>query len=194
MSRIVVGVSGASGIILGYRMVEALALAGHHVHLVLSKGACFTAIEELGTEYASGEKWMKLYSKEVQKRVTCHSISDFSASIASGSFLTDGMIVIPCSMASLAAIALGLADNLLRRAADVVLKERRPFIVVPREAPLSEIHLENMLKITRMGGVVLPPMPAWYLHPKNMDDVESFIVARAFDALKLKSPPAKRWE
>jgi 4-hydroxy-3-polyprenylbenzoate decarboxylase len=104
------------------------------------------------------------------------------------------MLLIPCSMATLAAVAMGLGDNLIRRAADVTLKERRRLVVVPRETPLHEAHLDNMVRITRMGGVILPPVPAWYNQPRSLEDVENFVVGRAFDLLGIDSALYRRWD
>jgi len=176
MARIVVGVTGASGVILAKRAVELLIANGHQVEVVISKAADYTPSLE-----------------NVELPEATHKIHDIGASIASGSYQVDGMLLIPCSMATLAAIACGLSDNLIRRAADVTLKERRKLVIIPREAPFSEIHLENMLKITRMGGVILPPSPAWYLHQKSLQDVEEFIVGRAFDLLGLEANFSPRW-
>ena len=124
--------------------------------------------------------------------MSIHSIADFGSPIASGTFLTHGMVVIPCSMATLAAIATGLSDNLLRRAADVILKERRRLILVPREAPLSSIHLQHMLTLSNMGAVIVPPQPAWYTFPKTIGDVEDHIVGRVLDMLGIHTQYA-RW-
>lgn len=193
MARIVVGISGATGIILGVRTVRALTQLGHFVELVMTKDAHLTALEELGREYASGELLVKQLTQDKQNLVRLHHIQDFASPIASGSFLTDGMIVIPCSMATVAAIGVGLSDNLLRRAADVIIKERRPLVLVPREAPFSEIHLENMLKLSRLGVTIVPPVPAWYTQPKTLEDVENFIVGKALDALKISHELYPRW-
>ena len=193
MHRIVVGVSGASGIVLAHKTVDALTKLGHQVDLVISRDAFFTAVEEMGIEYSTMEKFLSHFTEEQRVLIHPHRINDFTAPIASGSFKFYGMVIVPCSMATLAGVAMGLSDNLLRRAADVALKERRPLVIVPRESPFSEIHLENMLKITRMGGVIVPPCPAWYNHPKSLDDVENFIVGRTLDALKIEHSLYKRW-
>ncbi|HXF29171.1 MAG TPA: flavin prenyltransferase UbiX, partial [Chlamydiales bacterium] len=189
--QIVVGISGASGICLGHLTVRALLDAGHDVHLVMTKDACLTALEEMGHEFSSVTKFIETFGE--QKRLHSHTIHDFRAPIASGSFSVDGMIIIPCSMASLAAIAMGLSDNLLRRAADVTLKERRPLVIVPRETPFNDIHLENMLKLSRMGATIVAPIPAWYTRPKTLEDVERFIVGRALDALKIENNLYPKW-
>lgn len=193
MARIIVGVSGASGIVLAHRTINALTLMQHEVELVMTRDAAHTACEEMGLDYSTSEKFIGSFSIDQQRLIKINKIHDFSASIASGSFPVYGMIIIPCSMATLAATSIGLSDNLLRRAADVTLKERRPLVIVPREAPLSEIHLENMLRLTRMGAVIVPPVPGWYTQPKSLADVENFIVGRALDALKIDANLYKRW-
>jgi 4-hydroxy-3-polyprenylbenzoate decarboxylase len=192
MGRYVVGVSGASGIVLALHVLRALTSQGHRVELTLSQYALYTASLELGKAYGTPAKFLaKLEKKEL---ITLHSNHDVGCAIASGSFLTDGMIIIPCSVATLAAVACGLGDNALRRAADVTLKEKRPLILVPREAPFSEIHLENMLKLSRLGAIIIPPVPAWYTEPKSIEDVEKFIVGKVLDALKLEHNLYPRWK
>ncbi len=192
MGRYVVGVSGASGIILALRTLEALTTLGHHVELTMSQYALYTAALEMGKEYSTPTKFLSHIKNS--DLVTLHSNQDVGCAIASGSFITDGMIIIPCSVTTLAAVAVGLGDNALRRAADVTLKEKRPLIIVPREAPFSEIHLENMLKLSRMGTTILPPVPAWYTQPKSLEDVENFIVGKVLDALKVDHSLYPRWK
>lgn len=182
MARIVVGISGASGVILGHKAVLALIQEGHFVELVISKAAHLTAAEEIHS------------FPKYPESVTLHAPSNFAASIASGSYPHDGMLVIPCSMATLAAIALGLSDNLLRRSADVTIKEKRPLTLVPRETPLSPIHLEHMLTLSRLGVTILPPVPAWYTHPQTLNDIENFIVGKALDSLKINHSLYPRWK
>jgi flavin prenyltransferase len=193
MARLIVGISGASGIVLAHRLVAALAQHGHFVEFMMTKDAGLTAYEEMGEAFASPVKFIKTFSIETQKHIRLHNIQDFGSPIASGSFLTDGMIVIPCSMTTLSAMSIGLSDNLLRRAADVTLKEKRRLVIVPREAPLSEIHLENMLRLARMGAMIIPPQPAWYTKPKTLEDVENHIVGRTLDALQIYTSYS-RWE
>jgi 4-hydroxy-3-polyprenylbenzoate decarboxylase len=123
-----------------------------------------------------------------------HQLADMGASVSSGSFLTEGMVVIPCSMRTLASIAHGYGEHLVHRAADVILKERRKLVLVARETPLSTIHLENMLKLASMGVTILPPMPAFYNHPQSVDDIVDHIVARVLDQFGLSAPFAKRWD
>lgn len=194
MGRFVIGVTGASGLILAYRAVKALIESEHDVELVFTQNAAYAASLEMEVKLNSAMRWVESFDEKMQKKITIHPIKDVGSTIGSGSFPTDGMVVIPCSMSTLAAIALGLADNCLRRAADVMLKERRPLIIVPRESPLNEIHLEHMLKLTRMGAIIVPPVPAWYNFPKSIEDVENFIVGKALDALKVPNQLYIRWK
>lgn len=182
--RLVVGMTGATGAPLGMRLLEALhELDEVETHLVLSRWARTTL--ELETPYTA---------REIAKLAeVVHGTGDQSAPIASGSFRTDGMIVIPCSMKTLAGIRTGYADGLIGRAVDVILKEGRKLVLVPRESPLSEVHLSNMLDLARMGAVIVPPMPAFYNHPQNIDDMVDHIVARVLDQFGLPAPRARRW-
>jgi 4-hydroxy-3-polyprenylbenzoate decarboxylase len=193
MARIVVGISGASGTILAVHLISALTSSGHFVEMVMSKDAVLTAKVELGDVYATPERFIDQFSKDQQSHIRLHGIHNFFAPIASGSFFFDACVVVPCSMATLAAISCGLSDTVLRRAADVALKERRKLIIVPRETPLNAIHLENMLKLAHMGVSFVPPMPAWYLHPKSVKDVELAIVSRILDQLGCPTDLAPRW-
>lgn len=193
MKRLVVGITGASGIILARKLIENLALDGYAIELLMSQHALYTAKFELDSEKTTVKKFIAGFSKAVQDRITSHAIADVGCSVASGSYPVDGMIIIPCSMATVAAVAVGLADNALRRAADVTIKERRKLIIVPRETPLSEIHLENLLKLARLGATIIPPIPAWYTNPKTLDDIENFIVGKILDALHLPHNLYPRW-
>jgi len=193
MGRYVIGISGASGVILGFRTVIALATMGHEVELILTQHALYAAKIEMGNGMATGKKFVEALPKEIQGKVTLHPVNDIAASVASGSYPTEGMAIIPCSMATAAAVSLGLADNALRRAADVTIKEKRPLILVPREAPLSEIHLENLLRLAKLGAIIIPPVPAWYTLPKSLDDIENFIVGKVLDAFKLPHTLYPRW-
>jgi len=191
MENVVIGISGASGIILGYRTVDVLTHLGYNVELVITDDAHVTAAIEMEDSLT---KSLEAFEDPQRARIRYHDIRDFTASIASGSYHTAGMIIIPCSMATLAAIAQGLSDNLLRRAADVTIKERRPLVVVPRETPLSAVHLENMLRIARLGGTIVPPVPGWYAKPKSLSDIEDFIVGRALDAIGIHTDIYSRWQ
>src|SRR5262249_18387162 len=153
------------------RLITALTQGGHAVELVMSQNALYTATLELGKDFKTVAKFVGQLPSFAQEKVTIHPIQDLGCAVASGSFRVEGMIIIPCSMTTVAALAVGLGDNALRRAADVTLKEKRPLILVPREAPLSEIHLENLLKLSRLGATIIPPVPAWYTEPKSLEDV-----------------------
>ncbi len=183
MRKLVVGITGATGVIFGIRLLEALREADVETHLVISKWAHQTIEHE--TVYTA---------TQVRDLATvAYEPGAMGAAISSGSYITDGMVVIPCSMRSLAAIALGTGDHLVHRAADVVLKERRRLVLVAREMPLSEIHLENMLKLARMGVTIMPPMPAFYNHPRGLDDMVDHVVARVLDQFGIAAHFARRW-
>lgn len=183
-TRLIVGITGATGTIFGVRLLEMLRDTDVETHLVMSRWAARTLTHE--TPYTI---------EQVQQLVThSYQSGDQGAAISSGSFLTRGMIVAPCSMRTLAAIAHGYGDNLIHRAADVVLKERRKLVLLTREAPLSDIHLENMLKLSRMGAVIVPPVPAFYNHPQTLDEMINHIVMRALDQFDLHLNVIKRWD
>jgi len=182
--RLIVGITGATGIIFGIRLLEILQETEIETHLVLSRWAARTLVHE--TAYTV---------EQVQALAThVYPVTDQGAPISSGSFVTDGMIIVPCTIRTLAAIAHGLADNLIHRAADVILKERRRLVLAVREAPLSEIHLENMLKLARMGAVIAPPMPSFYGRPRSIDDLVNHTVVRLLDQLDIQLDVANRWE
>jgi flavin prenyltransferase len=181
--RIIVGITGATGTVLGIRTLQVLKDAGVETHLVMSKWGARTLLHE--TPHTVD------YVKSLATVV--YGDSDQGAAISSGSFVTDGMIVAPCSVRTLAAIAHGHGDNLIHRAADVVLKERRRLLLMVRETPLSEIHLENMLKLSRMGVVIMPPMPAFYTNPQTVEDIVSQSVMRTLDQFGVHVDVAGRW-
>lgn len=182
--RIIVGMTGATGAVLGVRLLQALQTAGIETHLVMSQWAARTLVHE--TSFTV---------EEVQQMAArSYHCGDQGAAISSGSFLTRGMVIAPCSMRTLAAIAHGQGDNLVHRAADVMLKERRKLVLVVREAPLSAIHLENMLKLSRMGVVIAPPMPAFYTHPKTVDEIINHIVIRILDQFDIHLGQDDRWD
>lgn len=178
MRPVVVGISGASGSILAKETVDELLRREVPVIEVCSNDARLVWREEMDAPF---NETLALWREH--PHFTHYSIGDMRAPIASGTYPTHGMVVVPCSMASIAAIAHGLASNLLLRAADVCLKERRRLVVVPRETPLHAVHLENMLTLARMGVVVLPPEPAFYLKPENVQDIARFVVGRILVAL-----------
>lgn len=169
IKRMIVGVTGASGSVLALETIRQLVRSGVETHLVTSKSARMTIAYEIG---ADGLAQLTSLANHA------HSHQDLAAPIASGSFRTDGMIVVPCSMRTLAAMAHGLGDNLLTRAADVVLKERRRLVVVPREAPLHEGHLDAMLRLTRMGAIIAPPVPPFYVKPASIEAMVVEMAAR----------------
>ncbi len=181
--KLIVGITGATGAIFGVRLLQMLQGAGVETHLVMSQWGARTLVHE--TAYTV---------EEVQQMATCfyHS-GDLGAAISSGSFLSRGMVIAPCSVRTLAAIAHGHGDNLIHRAADVVLKERRKLVLVVREAPLSEIHLENMLKLSRMGVVIIPPVPAFYEHPQTIEDIVNHVVMRILDQFAIHLDLTTRW-
>jgi 4-hydroxy-3-polyprenylbenzoate decarboxylase len=182
--RIVVGITGATGSILGVRLLEVLREAGVETHLVMSKWGARTMVHETSR------------TVEEINGLAAHSYNpnDQGAAISSGSFLTDGMVIAPCSMRTLGAIAGGQGEHLVHRAADVILKERRKLVLVVRESPLSEIHLENMLKLARMGVTILPPMPGFYNHPKSIDEMVDHIAMRILDQFGIHIDLAARWD
>ncbi len=182
--RLVVAITGASGAIRGIRLLEAARELGLENHLVVSEWAERTIPHE--TDYRV-EDVLGLAS-------VVHRRDDQAAVISSGSFPTRGMAVVPCSMKTLAAMACGFADDLIHRAADVTLKERRRLVLVPREAPLSSIHLKNMLKLSNLGAVILPPVPAFYTHPRSLDEVVDHVVARVLDQFGWSWSRARRWD
>ncbi|MDF2549456.1 MAG: aromatic acid decarboxylase [Chlamydiales bacterium] len=193
MGKYIVGVSGASGIVLAQKTIEALANLGHQVLLVMSQDACLTALEELGKAFSSPAKFKDTFPPEIADKITTYHIQDFTAPISSGSYYADGMVIVPCSMATLAALSIGLSDNLLRRAADVCLKEKRLLSIVPRETPVNTIHLENMLKLGKMGANIVLPIPGWYTKHQTLDEAENFIVGRILDSLKVENSLYTRW-
>jgi len=183
--RLIVGITGATGSAYGIRLLEELrALKGWETHLVLTDAGVLNAHQEL-----------RLKRKDIER--LAHHVyhpKDIGAAIASGSFLTEGMVIAPCSMKTLAAVAHAHADDLVSRAADVVLKERRRLVLLPREAPLNLAHLRNMVQVTEMGGIVFPPVPAFYARPKTIQDLVEHTVRRVLDLFGIHSPKLVRWK
>jgi 4-hydroxy-3-polyprenylbenzoate decarboxylase len=180
--RLIVGITGASGSIYGVRLLEMLQGLDIETHLIMSRWGARTLVHE--TSYTP-DQVTALAS-------VVHPLTDQGASISSGSFVTMGMVIAPCSVRTLAAIAHGLGDNLIHRAADVVLKERRTLVLAVREAPLSEIHLENMLKLSRMGVVISPPVPAFYSRPASIEEMVNYTCIRLLDQLGIHVD-TRRW-
>jgi len=184
LRRIVVAITGATGAIYGVRLLQHLnAIAGVETHLVVSDAAALTLQAEVG---------MQRRDVEALAHVV-HKNREIGATIASGSFQSDGMVVAPCSMKTLAAVALGLSDNLIARAADVVLKERRRLILMVRETPFNLAHLRNMTSVTEMGGIIFPPLPSFYHQPASIDEMVDHTVSRVIDLFGLDHTLAPRW-
>ena len=190
---LVMAMTGASGAPYAVRLLRVLSRAGRAVHLTISPSAATVLREEMGISVSLSKFDPACLGELGPGPVAYHHHADFSAGIASGSFRTGGMVVAPCSMSTLGAIAHGITTNLVTRAADVHLKERRKLILVPRETPLSLVHLENMTGVTRAGAVVLPAMPGWYHRPETLDDLVDFVVSRICDQLGVENAMISRW-
>ena len=183
--RLIVGITGATGAVYGVELLKTLnGLEDWESHVVLSDAGALNLWHEL-----------RMRRKDLEKLATAsYNPKDIGAAIASGSFLTEGMVIAPCSMKTLAAVAHAHADDLLSRAADVVLKERRRLVLVPRETPLNLAHLRNMAQVTEMGGIIFPPVPAFYALPKSLDDLVAHTVARVLDLFGVHSARLARWQ
>jgi 4-hydroxy-3-polyprenylbenzoate decarboxylase len=182
--RLIVGITGATGSVYGIRLLQALRKAKVESHVIVSKWGLQTLLHETG------------YSLDQVRDLAdvWHQAGDQGASVSSGSFVTEGMVVAPCSMRTLAAIAHGTGDHLVHRAADVILKERRKLALVVRESPFSEVHLENMLKLARMGVTILPPVPAFYNHPQTIEELVDHTVMRILDQFGIHVDLMPRWD
>ena len=197
LNTVTLALSGASGMAYGLRLLECLLAADMRVYLLVSQAAHIVAKQELGVALPARASDLErqlsegLDARDGQLRV--FGRDDWNAPVASGSNPADAMVVCPCSMGTLAAIAHGLSDNLIERAADVMLKERRPLVLVPRETPLSTIHLDNMLQLARAGAVILPPAPGFYHRPQSVEAIVDFIVARILDQLGVQHELMARW-
>jgi 4-hydroxy-3-polyprenylbenzoate decarboxylase len=181
--RLIVAITGATGAVYGVRLLEMLRQASVETHLIISPWGRRTLLHETA------------YTVDQVQRLAAvtYAVNDQGAAVSSGSFLTMGMAIVPCSMRTLASVAHGLGDNLIHRAADVVLKERRKLLLAPREAPLNDIHLENMLKLSRMGVVICPPMPAFYQRPDTIDEMVTHTVVRILDQFGVHTDGPGRW-
>jgi polyprenyl P-hydroxybenzoate/phenylacrylic acid decarboxylase-like protein len=182
--RLIVGVTGATGVALAVRLLERLRDAGIERHLILSKWGARTLLHETSCTVEGAR----------QLATRSYAATDQGAPVSSGSFLSAGMVIVPCSMKTLASIAHGHGDNLIHRTADVMLKERRKLVLVVREAPLNDIHLENMLKLSRMGVVIFPPVPAFYLRPQSVDELVDHTVVRVLDQFGMHVGGSPRWD
>lgn len=190
MKQIVMAVTGASGAAYARRLAQLIVDGGAHLHLVVSPMGSRLLADELGVKKVSLET---LLGRPVT-HATLYSYRDVGAKIASGSFLTDGMVVCPCSSNSLGAIASGIGDNLISRAASVTLKEARRLILVPREMPVSQIEIANMLRLSQAGAIICPASPGFYLLPKTVDDLIDFVAGKLLDLLDIPHPLSTRWE
>lgn len=193
--RWAVGITGASGSIYGIRLVQELLRAGITVHLVVTEAGWRVLKEELDWDTARRQETLRSRFGEALEsgRLVYHPNADIGASIASGSYRMEGMAVMPCSMGTLASIAHGISDDLMTRAADVMIKEGRKLLLVPRETPLHAIHLENMLTLARLGVRLIPAMPAFYYKPRTMDDMIDFLVGKVLDAMDIEHALYTRW-
>jgi 4-hydroxy-3-polyprenylbenzoate decarboxylase len=195
--RVCLAWTGASGLPYGLRLMDALLSAGVTVELIYSQAAQVVAQQELNLRLPSSpDEALQLLQQQFPNRpgkLLVYGRDAWFSPVASGSNPPDAMVVCPCSMGTLASIAAGLADNLIERAADVVIKERRSLILVPRETPFSVIHLENMLRLARAGAVIVPPSPGFYEHPQSVADLVDFVVARILDQLRVPHTLGKRW-
>lgn len=196
---LIVGVSGASGLIYAVRALKYLLAADYEIELVASKASFMVWQAEQGIRMSpepvqQEQFWRQQCGIETAGKLTCHPWGDVGANIASGSFRTLGMLVIPCSMSTVAKLAAGLSSDLLERAADVQLKEGRKLVVVPRETPFSLIHLRNLTSLAEAGARIVPAIPAWYHNPQTVEDLVDFVVARALDQFEIDCVPFDRWK
>lgn len=197
MHPFVLGISGASAQPLAERALQLLLRKGHCVHLVISRGAFKVFLAEQGLTIPVSPVQQENFWRDrldvSEGNLICHRWDDQSASIASGSFQTRAMLILPCSMGTVGRIASGMSMDLIERSADVHLKERRPLVIAPREMPLNLIHLRNLTALAEAGATIAPPIPAWYVQPKSLSDMVDFIVARLFDSLQEDLTPLNRW-
>ncbi len=190
MKKIIVALTGASGSIYFIRLLETLIKDDICIHIIASKHGEQVLKYETNIDLIKQvEKW-----KTINKHIHLENNDNLFSSIASGSYGCDKMIIIPCSMSTLSEIACGITKTLLTRSADVMLKERKKLIIVPRETPISSIHLENMLKLSNLGVTILPAMPGFYNHPQSIDDIINFVVGKALDSLGIRNDIYTRWE
>ncbi|MFQ3618013.1 MAG: flavin prenyltransferase UbiX [Cyanobacteriota bacterium] len=196
---LILGITGASGLIYAVRSLKFLLEADYAVELVASKSTYMVWQAEQGIRMPAEpsqqeEFWRQQAGVDRGGKLRCHPWGDVGANIASGSFRTAGMLVMPCSMSTVGKLAAGLSSDLLERAADVQLKEGRKLVIVPRETPFSLIHLRNLTTLAEAGARIVPAIPAWYHHPQTVEDLVDFVVARALDQFDIDCVPLKRWE
>jgi len=197
MKTITLAFTGASGLAYGMRLLECLLQNGQRVHLIYSQAAQIVAKQEmnfvLSNRPQDAEQMLKERFGEFSGELKAFGIQDWYAPMASGSNPSDAMVVCPCTMGTLGKIANGISDDLIARAADVILKEKRTLILAPREMPFSSLHLQNMLKLTHAGAVIMPPNPGFYHHPQSVQDIVDFVVARLMDHLGVEQELMKKW-
>ena len=198
MKPIVLAITGASALILGERSIQLLLKNNYDVSLILSKGAYQVAYSERNHKIPVDPNKQEKYWRERLNvntgNLSCHKWNNHSADIASGSFKTEAMVIVPCTMGTLGRISSGYSLDLIERCADVHLKEKRKLIIAPRESPFSIIHLKNMIKLAEAGVQIIPPIPAWYNNPKDIDELVDFMVVRLFDSFLDDLAPIKRWK
>jgi len=193
LKRLIIAITGASGVVYSIRLLETLAQLEYEVHLTISESGVRTLWEEMQIKVDLNNFQIASLIQRSCDKIIYHHQSDIAAAIASGSFRTEGMGIVPCSMGTLGSIATGISRNLVHRAADVCIKERRKLVLVVRETPLSTIHLENMLKLSQVGAVILPAAPGFYHLPKTLDDQVNFIVTKLLDQFEIDTNLIKRW-
>jgi 4-hydroxy-3-polyprenylbenzoate decarboxylase len=196
MQHLLVAMTGASGSIYGLRLTQEVLRTGCRVSLLLSEPGRQVLNHETGLDWSPDqtERQRQVRDHFASERIDCLDNGNFFAAVASGSNPADAMVIVPCSMGTVGRVAAGLSETLLERAADVMLKERRPLLLVPRETPLSVIHLENLLRLARAGAVLIPAMPAFYHAPQSLDDLVDFVVGKILDQLGIRHALFKRWE
>lgn len=208
MKRFIIGISGASGSIYGIRLIEELIKRDYKVYIIITEMGRLIIERELNINLYTGIKdkkeikknifkylieKTKIIERDLREKIEYLPIDQMDGPISSGSFITEGMAVVPCSMSTLSGIAQARSINLLERAADVTLKEGRILLLTPREMPLNDLHLENMIKLRRMGVIIAPPMPAFYSNPQNINDLVNFVVGKIMDCLKISNNLFTRW-
>lgn len=194
LKKLIVAITGASGVVYAKRLLEILSQKDFLIHLTISTAGAVIIQNELDIEIDLTNFQPESLIGFPVNNITYHHFSDIMAPISSGSYKTEGMIIVPCSMNTLGAIAAGISNNLIHRAADVCIKEKRKLVLVPRETPLSSIHLENMLKLSRLGVCILPAMPGFYHKPHTIDEQVDFIVCKILDQFGIESNLIRRWE
>jgi len=196
MASYIVAITGASGSIYGIRLTDVLLKLGYGVHMCISVTAFSIIKNETGIDWSGAESQLiqeKIRSYFSSENINFYDESDLSAPISSGSFRTSGMFIVPCSMKTMSAVSHGYAINLIERAADVTLKEGRRLLISPREMPFNTIHIENMLRLSKMGVIVAPPVPAFYHNPKGINDIVDFVVGKILDSMGIENALFRRW-